>query len=65
MDGSHPAYDNHIGYGWIEKGKDFPIKSQDGRKWINLLGVYDPYAFTYQYPENMICSRDERGKSRF
>jgi transposase len=42
MDGSHPTFNNHIGYGWIEKGKKFQIKSQDGRKRINLMGAYDP-----------------------
>jgi transposase len=42
MDGSHPTFNNHIGYGWIAKGERFEIKSQDGRKRINLMGVYNP-----------------------
>jgi transposase len=42
MDGSHPTFNSHIGYGWIQKGKEFPVKSQDGRKRINLMGAYEP-----------------------
>jgi transposase len=42
MDGSHPTYNNHIGYGWIRKGRRFEIKSWDGRKRINLMGAYNP-----------------------
>jgi transposase len=41
MDGSHPTYNNHVGYGWIEQGREYGIRSQDGRKRINLLGAYD------------------------
>ena len=44
MDGSHPTYNSHAGYGWIAAGKRFEIKSQDGRKRINLMGAYDPKA---------------------
>ncbi|MDR0656520.1 MAG: IS630 family transposase [Treponema sp.] len=42
MDGNHPTFNNHIGYGWIRKGERFEIKSQDDRKRINLLGAYNP-----------------------
>jgi transposase len=42
MDGSHPTFNNHAGYGWIRKGGRFEIPSQDGRKRINLLGAYNP-----------------------
>jgi transposase len=43
MDGrSHRTYNNHIGYGWIQKWRRFEIKSQDGRKRINLMGAYNP-----------------------
>jgi transposase len=42
MDGSHPTFNNHIGYGWIGKGQRFEIKSQDGRRRINLIGAYNP-----------------------
>ena len=44
MDGSHPTYNSHAGYGWIATGKRFAVKSQDGRKRINLMGAYDPKA---------------------
>jgi transposase len=42
IDGSHPTYNSHAGYGWISIGKRFAIKSQDGRKRLNLMGAYDP-----------------------
>jgi transposase len=42
MDGCHPTFNNHIGYGWVETGKGFPIKNQPGRKRINLMGAYEP-----------------------
>jgi transposase len=42
LDGSHPTYNSHAGYGWIAIGKRFMIKSQDGRKRINLMGAYEP-----------------------
>jgi transposase len=42
MDGMHPTYNSHAGYGWIAVGKRYAVKSQDGRKRINLMGAYDP-----------------------
>jgi transposase len=42
MDGSHPTFNNHIGYGRMRKGIGFEIKSQDGWKLINLMGAYNP-----------------------
>ena len=42
LDGCHPTYNSHAGYGWIAIGKQFTIKSQDGRKRINLMGAYNP-----------------------
>ena len=42
LDGSHPTYNSHAGYGWIAVGKCFTIKSQDGRRRINLMGAYEP-----------------------
>ena len=42
MDGSHPTYNSHAGYGWIAAGKRFALKSPDGRLRINLMGAYDP-----------------------
>jgi transposase len=42
IDGMHPTYNSHAGYGWIAAGRQFALKSQDGRKRINLMGAYDP-----------------------
>jgi transposase len=42
VDGCHPTYNNYAGYGWIERGKLFPVKSNSGRERVNLLGAYDP-----------------------
>ena len=42
IDGSHPTYNSHAGYGWIAVGKRFALKSQDGRMRLNLMGAYDP-----------------------
>jgi transposase len=42
LDGSHPTYNSHAGYGWIAVGKRFAVKSQDGRKRVNLMGAYEP-----------------------
>jgi transposase len=42
VDGSHPTYNNYAGYGWIERGERFSIKSNSGRERLNLFGAYDP-----------------------
>ena len=42
VDGTHPTYNSHAGYGWIAVGKRFAIRSQDGRKRLNLMGAYNP-----------------------
>jgi hypothetical protein len=31
MDGCHPTFSNHLGYGWIEQGKQFQIKTTISR----------------------------------
>jgi transposase len=36
------TYNSHAGYGWIAVGKQFAIRSQDGRKRLNLMGAYEP-----------------------
>jgi hypothetical protein len=41
MDGGHPAYSNHAGYGRIAQGKEYGIRGRGGRERINLLGAYD------------------------
>jgi transposase len=53
VDGSHPTYNNYAGYGWIERGEQFPVKSNSGRERVNLLGAYDPKSgedVVYDYP---------------
>ena len=42
VDGCHPTYNNHFGYGWIKTGSDFYMKTQDGRKHLNMMGAYCP-----------------------
>jgi transposase len=42
MDDCHPTFNNHIGCGWVETGKEFRIKSHAGRERINLMGAYEP-----------------------
>ncbi len=39
MDGVHPQHNSKPAYGWIEKGKKKEIRSNTGRKRINLNGV--------------------------
>ncbi len=42
LDSSHPTFNNYFGYAWIKKETDFLIKTQDGRKHLNLMGAYNP-----------------------
>jgi transposase len=42
MDGCHPTHNVISSYGWIKKGSDKEIKSNTGRKRINLNGLYSP-----------------------
>jgi len=42
IDGMHPTYNSHAGYGWIVAGKRFALRSQAGRMRMNLMGAYDP-----------------------
>jgi transposase len=39
LDGSHPQHNSMPAYGWIEKGKDKEIKTNTGRKRININGA--------------------------
>ena len=41
MDGVHPQHNSKPSYGWIEKGIKKEIRSNTGRKRINLNGVID------------------------
>jgi transposase len=53
LDGAHPTFNNHFGYAWIKTGKEYFVKTQDGRKHINLMGAYNPKnqeTVIYDYP---------------
>ena len=41
MDGVHPQHNTMPAYGWVKKGKDHFIKSNTGRKRVNINGVLD------------------------
>ncbi|MEL6989414.1 MAG: IS630 family transposase, partial [Bacteroidota bacterium] len=41
IDGTHPVYNTEPCYGWIKKGKDYPIPSNTGRKRVNKNGAID------------------------
>lgn len=41
MDGVHPQHNTVAGFAWIPVGEDFEIKSNTGRKRINLNGALD------------------------
>ena len=41
MDATHPQHNPVIGCGWIRRGKDFPIKSNTGRRRLNINGAIE------------------------
>jgi transposase len=41
MDAVHPQHNPVIGCGWIKQGKDYPIRSNTGRRRLNINGVID------------------------
>ena len=41
MDATHPLHNPVIGYGWIKRGKEHPIKSNTGRRRLNINGAID------------------------
>lgn len=41
MDGVHPQHNTMASYGWIRKGEDKEIKSNTGRKRVNINGAID------------------------
>ena len=38
-DGTHPQHNTHCAYGWIKKGKNKEIKTNTGRKRVNINGL--------------------------
>jgi len=41
LDGVHPQHNSQVAYGWIEKGEEKKLKSNTGRKRININGALD------------------------
>jgi transposase len=41
MDATHPQHNPVIGYGWIKRGEEHPIKSNTGRRRLNINGAID------------------------
>lgn len=42
LDAVHPVHNTRPCYCWVEKGKDKTIKSNTGRKRVNINGLYSP-----------------------
>jgi hypothetical protein len=40
-DGVHPQHNPIAGYGWIKRGKDFPLPTNTGRRRLNINGAID------------------------
>ena len=41
MDATHPQHNPVLGGGWIKRGRCFPLKSNTGRRRLNINGVID------------------------
>jgi transposase len=41
MDATHPQHNPVLGGGWIKRGRCFPLKSNTGRRRLNINGVVD------------------------
>lgn len=41
MDGVHPQHNTMLAYGWIKKGQDNIVKSNTGRRRVNINGALD------------------------
>ena len=41
MDATHPQHNPVIGYGWIKRGEEHPVKSNTGRRRLNINGAID------------------------
>jgi transposase len=52
MDSVHPTHNTVSSYGWIKKGTEYCVKSNTGRKRININGVYSPI-------DNEIITRED------
>jgi hypothetical protein len=41
MDATHPQHNPVLGGGWIKRGRCFPLKSNTGRRRLNINGAID------------------------
>jgi transposase len=41
MDAVHPQHNPVLGYGWIKRGEDYAVRSNTGRRRVNINGVID------------------------
>ncbi len=41
MDGTHPQHNSVVAYGWIKKGTTKELKSNTGRRRLNINGAFD------------------------
>ena len=41
MDAAHPQHNPVLGYGWIKRGEDHSVRSNTGRRRVNINGVID------------------------
>jgi transposase len=48
MDATHPQHNPVIGCGWIKRGEDFPIKSNTGRRRLNINGAINVQTMSAQ-----------------
>ena len=48
MDATHPQHNPVIGCGWIERGKEHAIKSNTGRRRLNINGAIDVQTMSAQ-----------------
>ena len=51
-DGVHPLHNSQPGYAWIQRGKIKQIKSNTGRKRININGAIDVQAMELEFVES-------------
>ena len=40
-DATHPMFNTALNYGWIKKGQEFEIKTNSGRKRLNIVGAVE------------------------
>ena len=48
----HPQHNTKCSYAWIKIGQQKQIKSNSGRKRLNILGAYDPFTQEIVFDEN-------------